>query len=115
MHTGMSMTPGEMIVEMQMVFEFGINTPPILFEGFAVDNAGKFVGALVFIFVLALTTELLSFAMWRQKFGNKIAKVSVMQKVLGSIMYLILRMFNYCQMLVAMTFNFWLILAIAFF
>ena len=32
---------------------------------------------------------------------------------MASLYYFLLRILNYCQMLVAMTFNFWLILAIA--
>ena len=105
----------DMIVGMQMTFKFGIETSPILFDGFKVDGAGKFVGALCFILLLALVTELLSFGIWHQKFGNKMSTLSFVQKFLGALLYLVLRMLNYCQMLVAMTFNFWLILAIAFF
>ena len=112
---GMKMDPGDMIVDMQMTFGFGYKTSPILFGDFKVDSAGKFVGALVFILVLAIITELLSFLIWKMKFGKKASQVTTAQKLLSAVFYLLLRMLNYCQMLVAMTFNFWLILSIAAF
>mmetsp|Transcript_21636 Transcript_21636/g.26576 ORF Transcript_21636/g.26576 Transcript_21636/m.26576 type:complete len:81 (-) Transcript_21636:320-562(-) len=65
---GMDMSPGEMIVDMQMIFEFGYKAPYILFEGFVVDNIGLFFAALLFIFMLAIVTESISFLIWRQKF-----------------------------------------------
>ena len=67
---------------------------------------------------MAVLTESISFLMWLQNFkasqkekGGK----QIMTKIFESILYIILRMLNYCQMLVAMTFNFWLILFIAIF
>ena len=48
-----------------MHFDFGIKTPPVLFKGFKVDNAGMFIAALLFIFALALVTESISFVIWR--------------------------------------------------
>ena len=109
------MDPGEMIVSMQMAFDFGYKTPPVLFEGFKVDNGGKFVGALFFIFLLAIATESLSFLIWRQKFYNAKQQLSIGQKACIATLYLLLRLLNYSQMLIAMTFNFWLILMIAVF
>ena len=112
----MDMDPGDMIVSMQMAFEFGYKTPPVLFQGFKVDSVGLFIAALLFIFGLSLVTEGLSFLIWRQKFtANKGSQLSIGQKAFSSSLYLVLRLLNYCQMLVAMTFNFWLILSIAIF
>ena len=110
------MSPGDMIYSMQMYFDFSFTAPYVLFEGFSVENGGQFFGALIFIFVLALCTEGLSFLMWKNKMSaENSGSATTFSKVIGSLYYFMLRFLNYCQMLVAMTFNFWLILAIAVF
>ena len=101
-----------------MTFGFGSDAGYILWEGFKVEEGqgGKFLGALIFILLLAFLTEGLSFMMWYQnaKRGNT-EKAGVGSKILNSVIYCFLRLLNYCQMLVAMTFNFWLIANIALF
>ena len=110
----MDMKPGDMIYDMQMTFGFTAKAGWFLFEGFVVKDFGTFAGALVAILAMAMVTEGLSFLMWRQKFNQKKAsEEGAVQKAMASGLYFILRVLNYSQMLVAMTFNFWLILAIA--
>ena len=96
-------------------FEFDSGVP-VLFENFTMDDGGKFFAALLLIFAFALATEGISFVLWWQAFTRGKAEPGnrqIVMKVLGSILYFLLRVLNYCQMLVAMTFNFWLNLAIA--
>ena len=49
-----------------MTFGFGSDAGYILWEGFKVEEGqgGKFLGALIFILLLAFLTEGLSFMMW---------------------------------------------------
>ena len=105
----------DMIYGMQMAFGFTEKAGWVLFEGFNVQNGGQFFCALLLILALAIVTEGLTFIIWRQKFTNGSKQEGVVQKVLASLFYFMLRMLNYCQMLVAMTYNFWLILSIAIF
>ena len=98
-----------------MAFGFTEKAGWVLFEGFNVQNGGQFFCALLLILALAIVTEGLTFIIWRQKFTNGSKQEGVVQKVLASLFYFMLRMLNYCQMLVAMTYNFWLILSIAIF
>ena len=112
----MDMKPGDMIYDMQMTFGFTKNAGWFLFEGFKVEDYGTFVAALLVILAMALATEGLSFLLWRQKFNRqKDSKMGSVEQVLDSVMYFALRLLNYSQMLVAMTFNFWLIVMIAVF
>ena len=112
----MDMSRADMIHDMQMAFGFGIDAGTVLFKDFNVKDGGQFFCALLLILAMALVTEGLSFSIWYQKFAkDKSAEsgLQIGQKVVGSLFYFVLRLFNYCQMLIAMTFNFWLILAIA--
>ena len=100
-----------------MHFDFSEKAGYVLFESFKVENGAQFFYALLLILAMAITTEGLSFAMWQLKFrnrgGNNAEKMPIWVNLVSSGFYFALRMLNYCQMLVAMTFNFWLILAIA--
>ena len=108
----------DMIYGMQMVFGFTEKAGWVLFESFKVEDGTQFFFALLLILAMAVATEALSFAMWYLKFSgssNSSKKMPLWQNILSSLLYFGLRILNYCQMLVAMTFNFWLILSIAFF
>ena len=75
--------------------------------------------SILFILALAVVTETLSFLMWAsslsiQKSEND-NKSATGAKVFSSTIFFCLRALNYCQMLIAMTFNHWLILAICVF
>ena len=103
-----------------MTFGFGSDAGYILWQGFKVNEGegGKFFGAILFILLLAILTEGLSFLMWKANMtGTKAAEGDrqIFAKAINSLPYCVLRLLNYCQMLVAMTFNFWLILMIAVF
>ena len=111
-------TPAEMIYSMQMNLSFKAQTDYVLFESFNVSTGAQFFFALLFVFALALVTESLSFFLWYQKFTaakTENAGSKIVPTLIVTVFYFLLRMFNYCQMLVAMTFNFWLILFIAIF
>ena len=105
----------DMIYNMQMTFGFTEKAGWVLFENFNVQDGGQFLCALILILALAVVTEGLTFATWWMKFSSGSKPQTAMQKVLASLFYFLLRMLNYCQMLVAMTFNFWLILSIVLF
>ena len=55
-----------------MTFGFGSNAGFILWEGFHVGKGegGKFLGAILFILLLAILTEGLSFLMWRAQMSK---------------------------------------------
>ena len=108
----------KMIYDMQMTFKYGVESGTVLFKNFDVTDGGSFVAAIALIMLMAILSEGFSFAMWYQKFtaakpgaGDR----QVGMKAVGAVFYTMLRLLNYCQMLVAMTFNFWLILMIAVF
>ena len=115
--SGMDMDPGDMIYDMQMTFGFGIKAGWVLFENFKVEDAGQFTAALALVLAMAILTEGLSFIMWWQKLDNPKSDTDkkIGQKLVSGLLYFLLRFLNYCQMLVAMTFNFWIILSIALF
>ena len=102
----------DMIYGMQMYFGFTIKAGWVLFEEFKVEDGGQFFCALLLILAMAVLSEGCSFLMWWQKFTMGSKKATICQNILASFYYFLLRVINYCQMLVAMTFNFWLILAI---
>ena len=89
----------------------------VLFDSFDVQTGGQFFCALLLILLLSVLTEGLSFAMWYTKFSTQKNaagdKNTVIPKLIEAIFFFLLRLLNYCQMLVAMTYNFWLITAIA--
>ena len=103
----------DMIYNMQMWFNFTTKAGWVLFEEFNVENGAQFFYALLLILAMAFVTEAMTFYMWYIKFGNGEKKATIVQNMLSGVSYFILRMLNYSQMLVAMTFNFWLILFIA--
>ena len=108
----------KMIYDMQMVFKYGVESGSVLFKNFNVTDGGSFVAAIALIMLMAILSEGFSFAMWYQKFtASKPAPGDrqIAMKVVAAVYYTMLRLLNYCQMLVAMTFNFWLILMIAVF
>ena len=99
-----------------MTFTYDLKAGYILFDSFDVQDGAQFFYAILFILLLAVFTEGLTFALWYQQFtaskpapGDK----RIVPRIINSIFFFVLRLLNYCQMLVAMTFNFWIILAIA--
>ena len=78
-----------------------------LFEAWKPKGIVQFLGPLVFTVILVLATESLSFFIQR-KLVNKEKKRSIYY----NFAYFVLRFLNYTEMLVAMSFNFWLIFAL---
>ena len=104
----------DMIYDMQMVMSFTVKAGWVLWQKFDVQDGKTFFFAVLFIAFLALMTEILSYAIWLIQKSNsqnaKDGKSSVSGKVIQGVLFFILRLLNYSQMLIAMTFNFWLIL-----
>ena len=113
----MSMEDPDMIYKMQMEIKTGVDAGWVLFEKWQVKTGSQLFFAMLFLFVLALVTEGLSFMIWWIQYnqGDKKVTKNMPSKFICSGIYCLLRLFNYSQMLVVMTYNLWLILCIAAF
>ena len=72
---------------------------------------------MLFVLLLALLTEGISFVIWLLQYKqseNKDAK-NVPSKFICSALYCLMRLLNYSQMLIVMTYNLWLIFSVAAF
>ena len=96
----MDMTNAEMMVCMQMALKSKFDMLYILFKGFEVMDGGQFTGALVFTAVLGCLSELAGHIMKTRK------------SQLNTITYLLLKIINYSQMLLVMTYNIWIVVTL---
>ena len=94
------MTNEETIVSMQMSLSAKTTFSYYLFEGLNVTNGGVFFGCLLLTVVLAGASEGAAFLM-RTK-----------ESQLNCVVFAALRILNYTQMLVVMTYNIWMILVL---
>ena len=102
------MTPAEIIVSMQMTLSYSAELGMgFLFDGWTVKGPGQFIGTLVATVVLVLVTETLSFLI-----QQRLVQKDKTRSPYYSAAYFLLRFLNYTEMLVCMTFNIWLILAL---
>ena len=99
----------DMIYNMQMEIKTGTDAGWVLFKQWEVKSLGQLLGALLFVFALAFISEGISFFIWMLQQRDK---SSVPVAVL-SVTYGILRLFNYLLMLIAMTYNIYLIVGVA--
>ena len=73
---------------------------------------------MLFVTVLSLFIESMSFGMWmvQRRINHVDADMkskSIPQQLCNSVIYFMLRLLNYSQMLIVMTYNIWLILSMA--
>ena len=94
-----------------MTMKTDANAGWILFKSWEVKTAGELFGALVFCLALAFISESLGFLIWylQQKEGKSCPVFII------SFFYAILRLYNYLMMLLAMTYNIWIIFGLASF
>ena len=98
-----------------MTLTTGVDAKWVLFEKFRVETGSQLFFGMLFVFMLAITTEALSFGLWHIQFNtddNKASK-NIPSKIMSSILYGLIRVLNYSQMLVVMTYNLWLMVAVA--
>ena len=91
-----------------MSLSYSTDISVFLFEGWQVKGATGFIGALISVVILVLVTEALSFFI-----QYKLVNQDKTRSPYYSLAYFLLRFLNYTEMLVAMSFNIWLILALA--
>ena len=100
-----------------MTIKTGVEAGWILFEKWQVKSGSQLFFAMLFVLLLALLTEGISFVIWLlqyQQSANKDAK-NVPSKFISPALYCLMRLLNYSQMLIVMTYNLWLIFSIAAF
>ena len=96
----MPMSNEEMMVGMQMSLSVKTTFSYYLFKGLNVTNGGIFVGCLLLTIVLAAASEGAAFL------------IRTRQSQLNCVVFAFLRILNYTQMLVVMTYNVWMILVL---
>ena len=97
------MTKEEMIVGMQMNLKSGITIDPFLFKSFTVTTWWSFVLVLLFTTFFAFASETAGYIL-RTKHSK-----------LNALVFGLLRVVNYSQMLMVMTYNIWVILTLVVF
>ena len=105
-----------MIYTMQMTMSAGTDAKWVLFEAWRVKTGGQLFLAMLFIFALSFFIEGMSYGMFLvQRNINKVEGKSknVPQQLINTVLYFLLRLLNYAQMLIVMTYNIWLILTMA--
>ena len=114
----MPMPDEPMIYTMQMTMTHGTDAKWLLFEDWRIKTGGELFGAMLFVTVLSLFIESMSFGMWmvQRRINHVDADMkskSIPQQLCNSVIYFMLRLLNYSQMLIVMTYNIWLILSMA--
>lgn len=94
------MTKESMIVDMQMSLSFTSQIEYFLFQKFTVTTGATFFAVLCLTVFTALVSEAAGFAIKRHS------------SKLNPVLFCVLRVLNYSQMLMVMTYNVWVILTL---
>ena len=99
----MNMGPdAAMIVSMQMSINVGwMDEYNFLFEKWMIMNGGTFFGILCFTIFIAFISESAGFIL------------KTKSSILNPVVFMLLRLVNYSQMLIVMSYNLWVILTLA--
>ena len=95
-----------------MVVTTSTTVSDYLFKGWHADGGAAFFGLICFTVFLCICAEVASHLMITVKEAEGPAGDSTL-KAFGVVLFMVLRSVNYLQMLVVMTYNFWLILTLA--
>lgn len=96
----MTMTKESMIVSMQMSLSSSSSIEYFLFEKFTIMNGGTFFAVLCLTAFTAFVSEAAGFV------------IKNYHSSLNPLIYFVLKVLNYSQMLMVMTYNIWVILTL---
>ena len=103
------MSNTDMLVDMQMGLSAKTTVSPLLFTNWKIATGGEFFFAILFTMCLAFITEAISSVM-----RNAMVNKDKSRSPFYSLFFMLLRTFNFVQMLLVMSYNIWLIVVLAF-
>lgn len=83
----------------------------VLFKEANIQSTGAFIGALAASFAFALLTTII-YQIFRVHEAKALTSGSLTMKIAGGVMFAVRQFFHYVAMLIVMTMNVWLILAV---